>query len=812
MIAQVIVNSPSRQTDKKFDYLIGEEIKYNISVGTRVLVPFGRGNKQLEGYVVGILDKLGAKTLKKIIEAEPVPVFDEKMLELIEWMREKYICSYIDVIKTIIPAGTSVKNEEWVKLLQNDISLTPKEKILVKALEKCGGECEINALMQYVDDENIRPTVKRLYDKGVFFREFKDVRSVKDKLVRMVRPVIPFDEIPELINELTNKRAYAQAKVMEVISRVDIISVSDLEAVSQCGYNTILALKKKGFVEFYNVVVSRSHRKPGEITKTCPPVLTMEQENICKKIRASLINDSFDEILLHGVTGSGKTEVYMNAISAVIEAGRQAIMLVPEISLTPQIMERFIARFGERVAVYHSGLSMGERYDEWKKIRDKKADIVIGARSAVFAPFDNIGIIIIDEEHEASYKSETTPRYDTKEIARMRASQNGCPVIYASATPDIRTYYKSVNNKLSLLELRSRVNKNPIPKVSIVDMREEISAGNKSVFSRQLIDEIGINLKNKEQTILFLNRRGFSTFVSCRSCGFVASCPNCNISLTYHKFNDLLRCHYCGYTIKNYTKCPKCDSKYIRYFGGGTQRIEEEIKKIFPTASTIRMDVDTTSKQNSHEKILSDFSQKNIDILIGTQMVAKGLDFPNVTLVGVVSADTMLNIDDFRSSERSFDLLEQVSGRAGRANKTGRAIIQTYSPEHNAVVFASQHNYLKFYQNEIAMRKAMWYPPFCEMVSVLFSAGFEKTVAQCARAFAQNIFHIKNMGQKMQILGPVPATITKIKNKYRWRILIKCENADMLTDALVSATDECYKNNNFEKVSIVIDKNPNNIY
>jgi len=812
LIAQVIVNSPSRQTDKKFDYLIGEETKYNISVGTRVLVPFGRGDKQIEGYVVGILDKSGAKTLKKIIEAEPVPVFDEKMLELIEWMREKYICSYIDVIKAIIPTGTSVKNEEWVKLLKNDIDLTPKEKILVKALEKCGGECEINALMQYVDDENIRPTVKRLYDKGVFLREFRDVRSVKDKLVRMVRPVIPFDEISELINELTNKRAYAQAKVMEVISRVDIISVSDLEAVSQCGYNTILALKKKGFLEFYNVVVSRSHRKPGEIKRTNPPVLTMEQENICKKIRASLINDSFDEILLHGVTGSGKTEVYMNAISAVIEAGRQAIMLVPEISLTPQIMERFIARFGERVAVYHSGLSMGERYDEWKKMRDKKADIVIGARSAVFAPLDNIGIIIIDEEHEASYKSETTPRYDTKEVARMRASQNACPVIYASATPDIRTYYKSVNSKLGLLELRSRVNKNPIPKVSIVDMREEISAGNKSVFSRQLLDEIGINLKNKEQTILFLNRRGFSTFVSCRSCGFVASCPNCNISLTYHKFNDLLRCHYCGYTIKNYSKCPKCDSKYIRYFGGGTQRIEEEIKKMFPTASTIRMDVDTTSKQNSHEKILSDFSQKNIDILIGTQMVAKGLDFPNVTLVGVVSADTMLNIDDFRSSERSFDLLEQVSGRAGRANKTGRAIIQTYSPEHNAVVFASQHNYLKFYQNEIAMRKAMWYPPFCEMVSVLFSAGFEKTVAQCARAFAQNISHIKNMGQKMQILGPVPATITKIKNKYRWRILIKCENADMLTDALVSATDECYKNNNFEKVSIVIDKNPNNIY
>lgn len=421
MIAQVIVNSPSRQTDKKFDYLIPEELKENITVGTRVLVPFGRGDKQLEGYVAAITEKTGAKKLKKILEAEQVRVFDEKMLELIEWMREKYICSYIDVIKTIIPTGTSVKNEEWVKLLDYDIKLTPKEQLLADALKRCGGECEINALMQYADDENIRPTVKRLYEKGVFEREFKDVRSVKDKLVRMVRPLVSFEDIPDLIDELTHKRAFAQAKVMEVISRVDIISVSDLEAVSQCGYNTILALKKKGLIEFYNVVVSRSHRKSGEIERTNPPILTMEQESVCKKIRESLVDDKFDEILLHGVTGSGKTEVYMNAISAVIDSGRQAIMLVPEISLTPQIMERFISRFGERVAVYHSGLSMGERYDEWKKMRDKKADVVIGARSAVFAPFDDIGIIIIDEEHEATYKSETTPRYDTKEVARMRA-------------------------------------------------------------------------------------------------------------------------------------------------------------------------------------------------------------------------------------------------------------------------------------------------------------------------------------------------------------------------------------------------------
>ena len=811
MIAQVIVNSSSRQTDKRFDYLIPEDSEYNISIGTRVLVPFGRGDKQLEGYVVGLSKNTSAKNLKPIFSAEEIPVFGEKTLSLIEWMREKYLCTYIDIIKTIVPAGTTVKNEEWAVLGNTEAELTPKEKKIVEAVKNNKGACEINSLMQYFDDENIRPSVKKLYDKGALIKEYRDVRNVSDKTVRIVKPLIQPEEIPQCIEELTKKRAFAQAKVMEVLSRVDIISASDLEMVSQCGYNTILALKKRGLVEFENVVVARSHRKAGEIKRTTPPILTMEQENACKKIRTSLCEGAFDEILLHGVTGSGKTEVFMNAISAVVDAGKQAVMLVPEIALTPQMMERFIARFGERVAVYHSGLSMGERYDEWKKMRDGTADIVIGARSAVFAPFDNIGIIIIDEEHEASYKSETSPRYDTKEVASYRAAQNNCPIVYASATPDIRTYYKAKNRQINLLELKARVNKNPIPEVSIVDMRQELAGGNKSIFSKRLTEELSKNLENKEQSILFLNRRGFSTFVSCRSCGFVASCPNCNISLTYHKFNDTLKCHYCGYTIRNYTQCPKCSSKYIRYFGGGTQKVEEEIKSIFPNATTIRMDVDTTSKQNSHEKLLAEFAEKKIDILIGTQMVAKGLDFPNVTLVGVVSADTMLNIDDFRSAERSFDLLEQVAGRAGRADKIGRAIIQTYSPEHNAVVFAKEHNYAKFYENEIAMRRVMWYPPFCEMISVLFSGTAEALVAQCARSFARSVLPIKNSRQRIQLLGPVPAAITKIKNKYRWRLIIKCENSDWLTRTLSLAVEECEKNKNFDKITIVIDKNPNNI-
>lgn len=811
MIARVIVNSPSRQTDKQFDYLIPEKYEGIVKTGIRVLVPFGRGNKQVEGYVTATAPQSGAKNLKEIASCEEIPVFDEKMLEVIEWMREKYLCTYIDIIKTLVPAGTMVKNEEWAVLCDMPGELSVKEKKIVKAVEESKGACEINCLMQYFEDENIYPAVKKLYQKGILKREYRDVRSVTDKTVRIVRSLVAPEDIPQCIETLTKARASAQAKVMEVLSRADIISASDLEMVSQCGYNTILALKKRGLIEFENIVVARSHRKAGEIPRTTPPVLTMEQENACEKIRERLQSGKLCEILLHGVTGSGKTEVFMNVIKAVVDSGRQAVMLVPEIALTPQMMERFIARFGERVAVYHSGLSMGERYDEWKKMRDGTADIVIGARSAVFAPFKNIGIIIVDEEHESSYKSEVAPRYDAKEVAHFRAAQNGCAVVYASATPDIRTYYKAQNKKIDLLELKTRANKRPIPEVSIVDMRAELAGGNKTIFSKRLIYELSKNIENHEQSILFLNRRGFSTFVSCRSCGFVAFCPNCNISLTYHKFNDILKCHYCGYTIRNYKECPKCGSKYIRYFGGGTQKVEEEVKKIFPNASTIRMDVDTTSRQNAHEKLLGEFEKNKIDILIGTQMVAKGLDFPNVTLVGVVSADTMLNIDDYRSSERSFDLLEQVSGRAGRAEKKGRAVIQTYSPEHNAIIYAKEHDYLSFFENEIALRKAMWYPPFCEMVSVLFTGVNESLVSQCAKNFAKAVMPIKNSTQRIQILGPVPAAITKIKNKYRWRIIIKCANADRLTKALYEAYEDCAKNKNFEKISIVIDKNPNNI-
>jgi len=637
--------------------------------------------------------------------------------------------------------------------------------------------------------------------------DYRDTRDIKDKTVRMARLTKSTLECMEAAQRIVRK-APVQARMLEVLASVEYISLSDLVQFSGGSYNVVQALEKKGFLQFETLVVDRLTVPHGMIKKQEPLKLTDEQSRIIEQIEKS----DNREFVLHGVTGSGKTEVYMRLIEKALSDGRTAIMLVPEIALTPQTVARFVSRFGDRVAIFHSGLSMGERYDEWKKMRDGKADIAIGARSAVFAPLDNIGVIVMDEEHEQSYKSEMVPRYHTRDVARFRAKQHGAKLILASATPSMESYYEARKGDFELLTMMKRANKGAMPETIIVDMREELERGNKSIFSDLLKKELEKNLEKGEQTILFLNRRGFSTFVSCRSCGFVAKCPNCNISLTYHSYSDELKCHYCGHTINNYKVCPECESKYIRYFGGGTQKVEEEVKKLFPDASVLRMDVDTTGGKMAHEKILSSFEKDKIDILIGTQMVSKGLDFENVTLVGVISADTMLNIDDFRSSERTFSLLEQVAGRAGRASKPGRAIVQTYNPDNDAIQMMKKHDYVGFYKSEMSIRLAMWYPPFCDIVSILVTGNGESLVQQAARYIRKHLAPLDEIGQKVQILGPVPASISKIKNKFRWRIIIKCENADEISSVLTEAADACYNNKSYERISVVIDKNPNSMY
>ena len=502
----------------------------------------------------------------------------------------------------------------------------------------------------------------------------------------------------------------------------------------------------------------------------------------------------------------------MQLIEKALNENKASILLVPEISLTPQTVNRFIARFGkEQIAVLHSKLSIGERFDQWHKIHEGKAKIVIGARSAIFAPVKNLGIVIIDEEHDSSYKSEMAPRYDAKNVARYICKTVNVPLVLGSATPDLETFYRAKKEEIMLLELTKRANEAELPSIDIIDLREELAKGNRSMISTRLYEEIEKNLKNRKQTILYLNRRGFSTFVMCRNCGYTVKCKNCDINLTYHSNSNRLKCHYCGYEEKVVNVCPECGSKQIRYFGTGTQKLEYEINKLFPNATTIRMDVDTVSKKNSHEQILEKFRSENIDILIGTQMVVKGHHFPNVTLVGVIAADGSLNIDDFRANEKTFQILTQVAGRAGRGGDKGRVIIQTYNPDNFSIECAKKQNYELFYNTEIALRKQLKYPPFCDIILIGFNSSIEKEVMETAtkiREYLKNRVEKENIG--IILYKAVPSPIDRIKNKYRWRILIKCKLGDNIIQ-LINDTIEEYYNIKKKNTRITIDVNPSNM-
>lgn len=811
MIAKIIVDHRSKNVDRIFDYLIPEELEDRLEIGSRVLVPFSAGNREVEGFCVGFAEKSRGKKLKSIIKlANDTSGFDEDMLAVIEWMHKKYLTSYLDIIHTIVPAGTAVKSKEWIILEEKSEEKSEIRQNIIKILEENGGGMEYDALKERCG-RDIQNQVRAMIKEGVLRKEYRQSVNVQDKKVRCIRLTVSSDEAIETAAALRIK-APVQSKMLDILASNDIISTADLQKFTNGSYNAITALVNKGMAEVFDKTVERDPYRSRVFKKTEKMTPTPEQARAINAITHSIESGDSKTYLLHGVTGSGKTEVFMQAIEYAVDMGKSAIMLVPEISLTPQMVSRFMSRFGSRIAIFHSGLSLGERHDQWKRIKDGEADIVIGARSAVFAPLKNIGIIIMDEEHSDTYKSDMSPRYHARETAIFRAKQSGAAVVLASATPSVESYYKATTGEYMLLEMNTRYNNNKMPDIYVADMRSELSRGNKSMLSGRLYKEISENLKRGEQTILFLNRRGFSTFVSCRTCGYVPQCPNCNISLTYHKFDNVLKCHYCGYSRPNYIVCPECGSKYIRYFGGGTQKVEEEIKRLFPDASTIRMDMDTTGKKQSHEKILQKFEKDKIDILIGTQMVAKGLDFENVTLVGVITADTMLHINDFRSGERTFAMLEQVSGRAGRGSKEGRAVIQTYTPEHEAVSLVKTHDYVSFYNSEIAERKLMWYPPFCKMISVQFQGSSEGLVTQAAKYFVKAVGDIKELNQKIQVLGPIPSYISKIKNKYRWQIIFKCEDDDKLGEMLMKAETECRKNKNYASVSVVIDKSPGMIY
>ena len=742
MVVEVIINSNVKNLNRIFDYNVPMELEQDIVIGRRVLVPFGRLKEAQEGFIIGIKDK-SEYEIKDILKVLVDSPIDSEKIELSRLMARKYFCNISDCIKLMLPPGTTTTNFE---------------------------------------------------------------NRIKEKSARFVYLLKSEDEINE---DIENKvlKSDKQIRILKFLIENDEVSTVDLETFTETTSANIKTLENKGYIEVLEKQVDRNPFSNKSIEKTENLMLTSEQQEAFDEINEKIINNEFAEFLIFGVTGSGKTEIYLQLIGEVIKKNKVAIVLVPEISLTPQMVERFIARFGEeKIAVLHSKLSVGERFDQWKKIENGKVNIVIGARSAIFAPIKNLGLIIIDEEHDSSYKSDKSPRYNAKEIANFLAKRNNIPLVLGSATPDITTYYNALNDKINLISLTKRANNSKLPNVEIVDLKEELANGNRSMLSRRLFSAIENNLNRKKQTILFLNRRGYSTFVMCRDCGYTVKCNKCNVTMTYHSEDNRLKCHYCGYERKNVTVCPECGSKNIRYFGTGTEKLEAEIHKIFPGASTIRMDVDTVTKKNSHEMILDKFKNENIDILIGTQMVVKGHHFPNVTLVGVIAADSSLFIDDYRSNERTFQILTQVAGRAGREGDDGKVIIQTYNPENFAIECSKLQNYQMFYDEEIKFREMLKYPPFCDIIKIDINDTSINSVSKISMQIYQNLVK-QNIENRMVIYQPMPSPIDKIKNRYRWRIIGRCRFSNKIID-MVNNSIQGIKS---KTVRITIDINPNSM-
>ena len=670
-IAEVIISSQVKSLDKTYHYLTD----LDLLEGTRVQVPFGRGNRKTIGYFTGFVGHSEYQDLKQIIKAvDEKPLVTPDGIALARYVRKTCLCSMSEALRLLLPPNVNLKMEQRVGLVSaqwRSEQLTPLQTKVMEVLEAAAGEVELRKLLEAAEVKS-SSVVRSLEKKKLLRVEEYMVGAAKEKTRRFVTLAVEESRLSEALADLNGAKVAAQA--LEIVAEHGSLPLRDLLEMAKCGVSSVEVLEKRGMVEIDTREVLRSPIRQG-IKRTVKFDPTEEQKAVLNKISELLKNRTADNLLLHGVTGSGKTEVFLQAAQQCMQMDRNVIILVPEIALTPQMVERFVSRFGDEVALLHSGLSMGERYDQWRRIREGRVKLVVGARSAVFAPFDNIGLIVVDEEHENSYRSEATPRYNAVDVALFRGKQNNGVVLLASATPSVEDYYKAQNEKYRLMTLENRHNLQRLPEVELVDMTKELAAGNKSVLSRRMTEELYQNLLRGEQTILFLNRRGYSTFVSCRSCGYVAKCPHCSISLTYHAKRQRLVCHYCGYQTQNPEVCPECGSLYIRYFGTGTQRVEEDLQRVFPGISVLRMDADTTKRKLSHQMMFDKFKKENISVLLGTQMVTKGLDFPSVTLVGVLSADSLLNLDDYRANERTFAQLTQVCGRAGRGERSSRPII-----------------------------------------------------------------------------------------------------------------------------------------
>ncbi len=747
-----------------------------------------------------VKDETDIKTgnIKEIVDLFDLsPVLTDELLELSHWLTEKTLSYHITALQSMLPAAMKAKYEKEIQVLS--------EEELPQSLKELFGQRE-SILYADIPAEQLKLIQKHVQKGHLEVRYHVSQKSGKKK-VRMLQVAVSKEKLAEKQQQLKKNAVKQKALISYLLEAGETTFLAkDLQQQTGASSQTLKTFIQEGLLTESYEEVYRDPYRDREFTPSAPLDLTPEQREAAKHIHQAVSEDQHETFLLHGVTGSGKTEIYLQTIDHVLQKGKEAIVLVPEISLTPQMVQRFKERFGSNVAVLHSGLSTGEKYDEWRKIHRKEVKLVVGARSAVFAPFENLGMIIIDEEHESSYKQEEMPRYHAKDVAIERAGRHQCPVVLGSATPSLETYARAKKGVYTLLSLKHRVNQQQLPHVSLIDMREELRNGNRSMFSEELMLRLKEVLERKEQAVLFLNKRGYSSFVMCRDCGYVEQCPHCEISLTYHRYQKRLKCHYCGHEAPVPAECPECHSEHIRYFGTGTQRVEEELTKVLPEARVIRMDVDTTSRKGAHEKLLTSFGNKEADILLGTQMIAKGLDFPDVTLVGVLSADTSLHIPDFRSSEKTFQLLTQVSGRAGRHEKAGSVIIQSYTPSHYSIELTKQHDYESFYEQEMLHRRHQSYPPYYFLAMVTVSHEEVKKAAHVTDQIVQ--FLKMNCAPNTRILGPAASPIAKIKDRYRYQCVIKYKRENELASLLRKIQDHYQKEMEQKPLMISIDMNP----
>ncbi len=800
-LAAVAVSSTSFGYDKRYQYVIPLEMEGKIRVGIRVLVPFGKGNRKRIAVIIRIdevtnEDLSKFKPINSIIDNEPL--LNDEMIDLMMWMRNTTLCTYFDAFRTLIPIGFGVNHTtKYILADTSKLNTMVLSSGASDLLDKLNGDMSIaeNA------DKNL---VDELVQSGFLIEENLFKRRKKDETIKMIR----FTE--DYINgNISIKFSEKQTEVISLLEESSTASLKEITYICGVTNSVVKNLIQKNVLESYEYEVIKSPAIEA-INNVNDIILNEEQQQVFEGISELISNKMPDVALLYGVTGSGKTSVFAKLIQHTLDMGKNVIMLIPEISLTPQIVAKFQSLFGNLVAIMHSNLSLTQRLNEYKRVKNGQARIVVGTRSAVFAPMDNIGLFIIDEEGEHTYKSEASPRYNAKEVAKKRCITHNAVVLLASATPSIESYYYAKNGRYKLFEIEKRYAQDKLPDVEMVDLATEGFYSNSTVFSERLVEEIKYNLDKNEQVILLLNRRGYHTYISCSDCKEPLTCPNCSIPLTYHKTNKRLICHYCDYSTEMTNKCPKCDSEHLKLTGIGTQKVEDEISAFFPNARILRMDADTTYSRYSYEKNFKAFENKEYDIMLGTQMIAKGLDFPDVTLVGVLTIDKALFSGNFRSYERTFSLITQVVGRCGRGEKQGRAIIQTFVPEHYVLNLAAEQNYKAFYEQEISARKALVYPPFCDICSVEFSSAIEKCADVASKAFLGLITNSINSGQinvPIRVLGPAKCIYEKINGKYRYRIIIKCKNNQMFRDYIGNIYKTAFKMKEFSNVQTILDIN-----